>query len=458
MSGLALVWNLMFGAWCFAARPPNILLILSDDQGYADLGCQGSKDILTPHIDSLAKHGVRFTNGYISSPVCSPSRAGLLAGRGGTRFGIELNPGFSHTVGLPPSERTMAEYLQAAGYKTGIFGKWHLGFPAKMRPTARGFDEFFGFLAGAHSYTQAAGDHDPANVILRGTEKVRSITYLTDDLGREAVAFIDKNRDEPWFVYLAFNAPHGPFEATEKYKARFPDLPDGRRTIAAMIAAMDDNVGAVLAKLREHKREDNTLIFFLSDNGAPRQGGSNQPFRGLKAQLLEGGIRIPFIAQWKGKLPAGKVDDRPVISLDILPTVLAAANLPIPEHLDGVNLLPYLTGEKANAPARALCWRYSPQRAIRVGDWKLLQTGKKTELFHLATDIGEKTNLAGKEPAKVKELEAAYQQWNARNRGGRAGQRKEDAAPVTVHGVDARSAEPPRGSGVTVHSPVEDFP
>ncbi len=406
-----------------SSRSPNILLILADDLGYGELGCQGGLQIPTPHIDSLASNGVRFTSGYVSSPVCSPSRAGLMTGRHAQRFGIELNPGFSHSIGLPLAEKTIAEHLKAAGYATGMFGKWHLGFRPAMQPTGRGFAEFFGFLGGAHSYTNAAGDRDAANAVLRGREKAPAIGYLTEEFGREAVSFIERHQKEPWFVYLAFNAPHGPFEAPERYLSRFPQLPEARRTVAAMIAAMDDNVGAVLAKLRELGIEQNTLVFFLSDNGAPNLGGSrasNRPLRGYKAQLFEGGIRVPFLVQWKGGIAGGQVDGRPVSALDVLPTALAAAGVPLPAaaRLDGVNLLPYLTGARAGAPHEALCWRYAGQRAVRQGDWKLLHAGRRAQLYNLAKDAGEKTDLADDERTIVAALEAVYRAWNAQNPGG----------------------------------------
>jgi len=430
--GLALALACGHAEAADASRKPNILLIVADDLGYGALGCQGNPQIATPHIDSIAKHGVRFTSGYATSSVCSPSRAGLLTGRYSQRFGIELNPGFSHTIGLPPTEKTMAEYLKANGYATGMFGKWHLGFRPAMQPTARGFDTFFGFLGGAHSYVEAEGDRDPANVVLRGREKVASIDYLTDAFAREAVAFIESNHRQPWFVYLPFNAPHGPFQAPEKYTSRFPKIEDpGRRTFLAMLAAMDDAVGAVLVKVRELHLEQNTLIFFISDNGAPNHAqsrGSNHPLRGFKAQLTEGGIRVPFLVQWKGRVPAGKVDDRPVIALDVLPTVLAATGMaaPIKTKLDGVNLLPYLTGDKTGFPHDALFWRYGGQRAVRMGDWKLLRLSKQTQLYNLATDIGETSDLAAQEPAKLAELKDAYAKWNSSLR-----TRKVDPHPAT---------------------------
>jgi len=395
---------------------PNILVILADDLGYGELGCQGGKDVPTPNIDSLAANGVRFTSGYVSRPVCSPTRAGLMTGRYQQRFGIELNPGFSHAIGLPLSEKTLAEYLKEAGYATGMFGKWHLGFRPAMQPTGRGFDEFFGFLGGAHSYVEVGGDRDPANVILRGREKAKAIDYTTDAFAREAVAFIERNRDKPWLVYLPFNATHGPLQAPENYTRRFSNLAGGRRTFAGMLSALDDAVGTVLAKLRERGLEENTVIFFLTDNGAPdhsHTAASNRPLRGYKAQLFEGGIRVPFIIQWKGHLPAGNVDDRPVIALDVLPTALAAAGVAVPADakLDGVNLLPYLAGEASGVPHEALFWRYGGQRAVRMGDWKLLRMSRKSQLFNLADDIAERHDLAAEKPEKTNELEEAYDRW-----------------------------------------------
>jgi arylsulfatase A-like enzyme len=420
------------------AAAPNILVILADDMGYGELGCQGfTKEIPTPNIDSIARNGVRFTNGYVSGTYCSPTRAGLMTGRYQQRFGHEFNPGpataADKNFGLALGETTIADRLKGAGYTTGWFGKSHLGYEPPFHPLKRGFDEYYGFLGGAHSYLDA--EIDPANPILRGTTRTNDIGgYTTEAFAREAVAFIEKNRSRPWYTYLAFNAVHGPLEATEKYLQRFPRITDPRRrTYAAMQSALDDAVGSVLGKIRELRQEENTLIFFFSDNGGPTAGNtsSNGPLRGFKAQTWEGGIRIPFMVQWKGRLPAGRVDDRPVIQLDIHPTALAAAGIALrPEwKLDGVNLLPFLTGEKAGAPHEALFWRFGSQVAVRMGDWKLvkgagmpgiaMESGKSSiagaELHNLATDIGEKQNLADREPEKVKQLAAAWEAWNAGN-------------------------------------------
>jgi arylsulfatase A-like enzyme len=418
-----------------AANRPNVLLIVADDLGYGELSVQGNPQIPTPHIDSLARNGVRFTSGYVSGPYCSPTRAALMTGHYQQRFGHEFNPGPAQnapaTFGLSLKETTLGDRFKAAGYATGWFGKSHLGYAPQFHPLRRGFDEYFGFLGGAHDYLDAAGDS--RNPILRGTTRISSIDYTTDAFGREAVQFIEKHKHEPWFVYLPFNAVHAPLESIAKYLARFQGIQaQKRRTFAAMLSAMDDAVGSVLAKIRELGQEENTLIFFISDNGGPtaQTTSGNGPLRGFKAQTWEGGIRVPWIMQWKGHIPPGQVDDRPVIQLDILPTALAAAGVEIkPEwKLDGVNLLPYLTGAKAHPPHEALYWRFGGQMAIRKGDWKLVKgpggsagpaalrgaaTTAGAELFNLTRDIGEKNNLAAKEPEKVKELAAAWNAWNA---------------------------------------------
>jgi arylsulfatase A-like enzyme len=401
-----------------AARKPNIVLIVADDLGYMELGVQGAKDIPTPNIDSIARNGVRFTDGYVSCPVCSPTRAGLMTGRYQQRFGHEFNPGpalqATDNFGLPLSETTIANRLKAQGYVTGMFGKWHLGYRPDYHPQKRGFDEFFGFLGGAHSYIDPLGDK--ANPIMRGKQPVDEKEYLTDAFAREAVAFIDRHQREPFFVYLPFNAVHAPLQGMEKYLARFANIQDQRRrTFAAMHAAMDEGVGRVLQMLRETKNEENTLVFFISDNGGPTLSTTsrNDPLRGYKGQVLEGGIRVPYMAQWKGRIPAGKVYSQPVISLDILPTAVAAAGGKADAKLDGVNLLPYLTGEAKGRPHEWLYWRFGEQWAVRAGDWKLLGLGdERRELYNLAQDIGEKNNLEPGNPERANKLWAAYKEWN----------------------------------------------
>jgi arylsulfatase A-like enzyme len=403
-----------------AARP-NIIVIVADDLGYGDLGCQGGRDIPTPNIDSLARNGVRFSNGYVSCPVCSPTRAGLMTGRYQQRFGHEFNPGAPAQAGaefgLPLTERTLADFLQAAGYVTGMVGKWHLGLKPQFHPLKRGFSEYFGFLHGAHSYINAKAD--PQNLILRGAEPVDEKEYLTEAFTREALAFLERHHQGPFFLYLTYNAVHAPLQAPEKYLSRFSQITDPkRRTYAAMLSAMDDGVGAVLKKLRDSGAEDNTLIFFISDNGGPTQnnGSSNAPLRGNKAQLWEGGIRVPFLIQWKQRLAAGLVYDQPVIALDILPTALAAAGIATPKTppLDGVNLLPFVTGKSKRPPHEALYWRFGTNSAIRLGDYKLLKLGARPlQLFDLQADVGERHDLAPQKPEVVKALAAKLKAWDA---------------------------------------------
>ena len=416
------------------ANRPNILILLADDLGYADIGANGCKDVATPNIDSLAKNGVRLTSGYVSGPYCSPTRAALLTGRYQQRFGHEFNPGPIRNAdpefGLPLTETTMADRLKANGYATALVGKWHLGFEAKFHPQRRGFDEFFGFLGGAHSYLQNPANR---NAIMRGTEPIKEVTYTTDMFGDEAVLFIERNKNRPWFLYLAFNADHAPMEATDKYLARVEHIQDPlRRTFAAMHTALDDNIGKVLATLRKHGLENDTLVVFLSDNGGPTpvNASRNDPLRGFKGQTWEGGVRVPFIVQWKGTLPAGKAYAQPAMQIDILPTALAAMGVQAkPEwKLDGVNLLPYLTGENSGRPHDALYWRFGEQMAIRQDDWKLVKapgagaamversspgSAAGAHLYNLATDIGEQNNLAAKEAERVKQLATVWENWNA---------------------------------------------
>lgn len=416
------------------AKPPNIVVIVADDMGYADLGVQGSKDIPTPNIDALAASGIRFTDAYVSGPYCSPTRAGLMTGRYPERFGHEFNFGVQPGLGLPVDQPTLADRLKAAGYRTGLFGKWHLGADSARHPLSRGFEEFFGFLGGAHSYFETAATAPTA--IYEGRTPVSVHGYLTDTLAARAVDFIHRQRARPFFLYLAFNAVHTPMHATDGYLARFAQVSDTmRRTYAAMLSAMDDGVGRALAALRAEGLEGNTLIFFFSDNGGPTMlgttinGSNNAPLRGSKRQTWEGGIRVPFIISWKGHLSAGKLDRRPIIQLDVLPTALAAAGAKLPPDwaLDGVNLLPYLTGERAGPPHQALYWRLGDNLAVRQGDWKLVKSSEgplraadpdssKTlvgaQLFNLSEDIGEQHDLAAAHPEKLRELATAWLSWN----------------------------------------------
>jgi arylsulfatase A-like enzyme len=402
------------------ALRPSIVYIVADDLGYADLGAQGSTEVLTPNLDTLAAEGVRFTNGYASAPVCSPTRAGLITGRYQQRFGHELNPGkpAPPNFGLPSTELTLPQLLKARGYATGMVGKWHLGERPGYLPMDRGFDEFFGFLGGAHSYVD--WNDDPANPILRGTTPVVEDTYLTDAFAREAVDFIRRHSDGPFFLYLSFNAVHGPLDTPpRRYVNRFPDVTDpDRRNFLAMLAAMDDAVEAVLAELRGSGIGDDTLILFHSDNGGATNANTslNTPLRGAKKDVYEGGIRVPFLARWKAKWPAGFVFDDPVSSMDFFATALAAAGGAVPNDraMDGVDLGPYLEGTLPGPPHPILYWRFGTLKAVLKEAWKLVKIGSNpSELYDLAVDVGETTNLAGSQPAKVAELEADLASWEA---------------------------------------------
>jgi len=410
------------------AKTPNLLLIVGDDMGYADVGFHGCRDIPTPHLDALAKDGVRFTQGYVSGPYCSPTRAGLLTGRYQNRFGHEFNPG-GGAAGLPSGEQTLADRLKAAGYRTGMVGKWHLGGLPAYHPQRRGFDDFFGFLGGAHSYVSASD-------IFRGTTQVpeSEVGYLTDAFAREACGFIERQRDQRWFLYLTFNAVHTPMHATDARLAKFTGIADKtRRTYAAMMSAMDDAVGAVRAKLAATGQAENTVIAFISDNGGPTMpgtttnGSSNSPLRGSKRTTLEGGIRVPFLLAWPGALQPG-VFTNPAIQIDLHTTLLAAARVERrPEwKLEGVDLWPYLKGEKSGPPHEALFWRFGSQMAIREGDWKLVRYDlaadardrngtSDPQLFHLAKDPSESHNLAAEMPDKVAALQQRWDSWNKSN-------------------------------------------
>jgi arylsulfatase A-like enzyme len=432
-------------AWCLgallhpqdaSASPPrtNIVWLVADDLGYADLSLQGCSDIPTPHIDSLAREGVRCTNGYVSAPRCSPTRSGLLTGRYQQRFGCE----FDAQRGLG-SEVTVAQRLAAAGYVTGAVGKWHLGQAPGDRPGARGFDEFFGFLGGAAAYLANTERGGIVPDILRGDEPANETAYLTDAFAREAVAFLERNKDRPFFLYLAFSAPHRPLEAPPQAVERFASISDpSRRTYAAMVSSMDDAVGAVLAKLHTLGLDERTLVVFLNDNGGPLgkkvwNGSSNAPLRGGKSSTYDGGVRVPFLVRWPKTLPAGASYDAPISSIDLAPTALAAAGVPIEPawQLDGVDLLPFLTGHTAEPPHEALFWRFNwppaypalHKWAIRMGDWKLVHSPTITtavgemnappRLYDLASDPEESVDRAAENPEVVQALQERWNEWNA---------------------------------------------
>jgi len=399
------------------AQRPHIVVIVSDDAGYRDFGVQGAEDIRTPRIDSIARDGVRFTNGYVSGPVCSPSRAGLMTGRYQQRFGHELNipPRFSDENGLPLTERTVADEMKAAGYRTVALGKWHLGYADKFHPCSRGFDHYWGFLQGARSYFPLKKP-TRLNRLLRDREvQPESFDYMTDELGRQAAKYIEQRGDEPLFVYLAYNAVHTPMHATD---GDLEGLEDAKRRgkLVAMTHALDRSVGYVLDALDAAGIADDTLVFFVNDNGgATNNASQNGPLRGKKGTVWEGGIRVPFFVRWPNGLPSGLVYDRPVIALDILPTSLAAAGATRQgqQPVDGVDLLPFLRGTREGAPHDLLLWRHGDSKwAVRSGDWKLVKQGDTAEqLYHLASDISEENDLAGSEPERVRQLRSQFETW-----------------------------------------------
>ncbi|MBL8811208.1 MAG: sulfatase-like hydrolase/transferase [Planctomycetaceae bacterium] len=421
------------------APQPNILVIFSDDLGFGDIGVHGGQEVPTPNIDALAASGVRCTSGYVSAPYCSPSRAGFLTGRYQTRFGHEFNPhvGDEESLGLPLTEKTMADRLRTLGYATGLVGKWHQGFNAAHHPLSRGFDDYFGFLVGGHNY-RLHKDAEPEfgsahshNMIYRDREVQHLDGYSTDLFTDEAISFIDRNKERPWFLYLAYNAVHTPLEIKDSLRNRIPaSVTDkNRRGYLSLLLGLDDNIGRLTEHLRKSGIDQNTLVFFVSDNGGSGRKpffayntGRNTPLRGDKGQTLEGGIRVPFFVVWPGRLPADKVYHSPVSTLDILPTALAVANAESDPRLDGVNLLPYLNGENSTEPHDMLFWRFGPQKAVRKSQWKLIdwrdmeaKTQSGWQLYDLDNDIGEATDLAARHPEIVAELSAAWDSWNRQN-------------------------------------------
>ena len=411
-----------------AATPPNILVIYTDDHGWADLGAQGvDKDIRTPNIDRLAADGVRFARGYVSAPQCVPSRAGVLTGRYQQKFGVEDN----NKGPLPLEEITIAERLKKAGYVTDQVGKWHLdvggdkkaGKAARMLPDhlphAQGFDEYWcGTLRQFHAShdLQSKPFPDAPHVV---TDARFRIVVQTE----AALSFLDRRSarpDQPWFLYLAWFAPHVPLESPEPWFSRTPaTLPKERRQALAMIAGMDDGLGRIRAKLKDMGVSEKTLIFFISDNGAPIKEGAwdgslNLPLIGEKGMLTDGGIRTPFLAAWPGTLPAGLVYQHPVSSLDVASTAVGLAGLKRDDRLDGVDLMPFLTGKNKGAPHDTLFWRWRSQAAVLEFPWKLIQLGEKGRyLFDVTTPEGELKNRIAEHPEIAARLEAKLKTWSA---------------------------------------------
>jgi arylsulfatase A-like enzyme len=443
MKNLFIVLLLSTGC-CFAQqskstnKKPNLIVIMTDDMGYADVGFNGCTDIPTPNIDIIANEGVRFDEGYVSFPVCGPSRAGFLTGRYQDRFGFTTNPSIDPNnpiAGLPVEEETMAQVLRKADYNSAIIGKWHMGTNAVFHPLERGFDYFYGFLSGGHNYYHDELIYDDLTdvtskwgwyrtKIKENRTTVETTDYLTDELSNAAVRYIKKQADknQHFMLYLAYNAPHTPMQATEKYLSRFPNIKDKKRkTYAAMVSAVDDGVGRVLDALKEQGLDENTIVVFLSDNGGAHNNASdNGPLRGLKGDLFEGGIRVPFAIRWKGVIPEGQSYEKPVSSLDIMATIVAQTKVEIAKErpLDGVDLIPYLTGENNGDPHDYLFWRKWEQNAmaVRQGNYKLVsnkqQSENPPELYNLSTDTAETTNISSKEEKMNEHLQKEWEKWN----------------------------------------------
>ncbi|WP_159020668.1 sulfatase [Algibacter sp. L3A6] len=396
---------------------PNFIVIYTDDHGYSDLSIQGIKtDVKTPNIDGLARNGVRMESGYSTAPQCQPSRAGLMTGRFQSRFGFEMN---GDSLNGFKSETTIGERLKSVGYTTGMAGKWHLGATEKI--TNYGFDHVFYKNSNRPGLTNFNFDGESIPLTTETTNM-----YHLDACSKAATTFIEMNKDKPFFFYLAYRAPHVPLDATKKYLDRFPGkMPERRRKALAMLSAVDDGVGAIIKTLEKNNLVDNTVIFIIGDNGAPLKitkedkpgggpgwdGSLNDPLNGEKGTLIEGGIRTPFVVYWKDKLNTS-VYKHPVSAMDFAATAVELAGLPKDDTLDGVNLIPFLNGEKAGAPHAKLCWRWGGQSAIRKGKWKFLKGDNREYLFNLDEDIEEKNDLLSKHPEITKELKAELLAWS----------------------------------------------
>ncbi len=394
-------------------RPPNVIVLIADDAGYADFGFMGSQDMQTPNLDQLAGTGVVFTDAHTSASVCSPSRAGLLTGRYQQRFGHQHNSP-PEGMGMDINEITLGQALKEKGYKTALVGKWHVGDEGYNHPNERGFDEFYGFIGGHRSYFPDDPTKPRGNKSMQRNGKYVDFEgYLTDDLGEKAISFIDQNKDQPFFIYLSYSAVHTPMQATEEDLARFEGHP--RQKLAAMTWAMDRSIGNVLKKLEEEGLRENTLVFFMSDNGGPTRSNtaSNYPLKSTKGLEFEGGHRVPFIFSWTGVFNGGSTFEGLTSTLDIFKTVTNAANIQWKgNRLDGVDLLPYMTGEKQGDPHEMLYWQFHPWAAVRSGDHKVVVAGDVgSALYDLEKDISEMNDLKEENPADYEALIQALGNW-----------------------------------------------
>jgi arylsulfatase A-like enzyme len=400
-----------------AKNQANIIVVVVDDAGYVDFGFMGSQDLETPHIDRLAQDGVVFTDAHVSATVCAPSRAGLLTGQYQQRSGFEANGtgyGDSGDIGLSDEVTTLAEVLQGNDYQTIAIGKWHLGGTPTDHPNQRGFDEFYGFIGGGRSYFPITNP-SPEHMLQQNGERVVFDGYLTDVLGERSVSFVEENQDQPFFMYLAYNAVHTPMEAKESDLEKYQNHP--RQKLAAMTWSLDENIGKLRAKLRDLDLLDNTLIYFLSDNGGAHNNLSNNgPLKGWKGNKFEAGQRVPFIVSWPARIKGGKQFEGLTSSLDIFRTSLAAAGIE-PDGalvLDGVNLLPYLQGEKTGAPHEALYWRKLEESAARISDYKLIHLQDfGSTLYNLSADLGETNDLSSTDTLMYHRLQKGLADWES---------------------------------------------
>lgn len=412
-----------------AQKKPNIIFLFSDDAGYADFGFQGSKIMKTPNLDKLSKEGVKFTQGYVTDATCGPSRAGLITGKYQQRFGYEeINvPGYmsenskylGDDMGLPLDQVTMADYLKKLGYTSAMYGKWHLGDADRFHPLKRGFDEFYGFRGGDRSYfayKQVPKGHLDKRMERDFGNFEEPNGYATDVFADKAISFMERNKDNPFFIYLAFNAVHTPMEATPEDLAKFPNLNGKRQQVAAMTLALDRASGRVLDKLKELGLEDNTIIVFSNDNGGPtdKNASLNLPLSGTKSNHLEGGLRVPYLIKWPGKIKAGQVYNYPVSTLDLLPTFYAAGGGDIADlkDIDGVNLVPFVNGENKVRPHEDLFWKKETRSVYRHNDWKLIRfPDRPAELYDISKDFAEQNNLATKNPERLRSMYKKLFQW-----------------------------------------------
>jgi arylsulfatase A-like enzyme len=404
-------------------KKPNIILILADDLGYGDLGYTGCKDFTTPNIDKLAKNGVEFTNGYASHPFCAPTRAGIMTGRYQHRFGFQENP--SHKFdnhGIPSSETILPKLLKKANYKSALVGKWHLGVKDHHNPMTKGFDEFYGFVSGGHDYFKAnlneISGHSYLSPININGKPSKFDGYLTDVLTDYGLNFIKENKKNPFFLFMSYNAPHTPLHPSKKYYDQLSHIKNKQRRIyASMVCSLDEGVGRIVKELEESGIDENTLICFMSDNGgAPFPWPNNAPFNGSKGTAMEGGIHVPYLFYWKGKLQPAQYHEN-VISFDIFSTALELAGLEIPKDkkIDSKNLMPYLTGENSNKPHKNLYWMLGDlQKAVKSGNKKLIKIGdEKPLLFDIEKDIKETIDISQQNKTMSNDLMESFNNWKS---------------------------------------------